>query len=234
MIPTFVTFFFLFFVTTLKNKDSYILVVRSDKDFIYKISEFSFFFVFLPNVGAIIFGFIFGMVFIFIFILLSSLSRFGFIRLPFNNQRRNDVESNAQIFKKKYLKYLKGHFYIEKAETPTDTLSMKDMQHDFSAKEIDTLYKFKSCDNDVYKVKHMTHPKLVCKTDRCDIENAKSCREDLCCICYLHFRESSYVLTLPECNHVFHYNCIMSWMTKNPSCPVCRKDLLSHFRNIYH
>jgi len=119
-IPIFVTFLLLFFVTTLKGKESYMLVIRSEKDFIYRISEFSFFFVFMPNVGTVLFASIFGIVFLFIFILLSSLSRFGLVRLQMNNQRRNNVETNAQIFKKKYLKYLKGHFYVESNERPTE------------------------------------------------------------------------------------------------------------------
>ena len=234
-IPIFVTFLLLFFVTTLKGKESYMLVIRSEKDFIYRISEFSFFFVFMPNVGTVLFASIFGIVFLFIFILLSSLSRFGLVRLQMNNQRRNNVETNAQIFKKKYLKYLKGHFYVESNERPTEVISMIDDNHNQLIDETETLYKVKSCDHEQDHTKgkylHADRPDVQSQHDA---SHHPSSRESLCCICYLKFRDSSYVLTLPVCEHVFHFNCIMSWLQKNPSCPVCRHDLLTHYRNVYH
>jgi hypothetical protein len=233
-IPLFVTFLLLFFVTTLKGRDSYMLVIRSDKDFVYRISEFCFFFVFMPNIGTLIFALIFGVVFLFIFILLSSLSRFGLVRLPMNNQRRNVVETNAQIFKKKYLKFLQGHFYAEPNDRPTEVISMIDDHHNQLIDETETLYKVKSCDHDQdhTKGKYLHASKPEVKSENGNNDGQASCRDPLCCICYLRFRESSYVLTLPVCQHVFHYNCIMSWLKKNPSCPVCRHDLLVYYRGI--
>ena len=47
-----------------------------------------------------------------------------------------------------------------------------------------------------------------------------SVEEDICAICHEDFSGDLY--TLPECSHIFHTNCIMTWfrMSKS-SCPLC-------------
>ncbi len=53
--------------------------------------------------------------------------------------------------------------------------------------------------------------------------------EDICSICYAHFNDLSFVLTLPECKHTFHFNCIMMWVKNKPNCPCCRMNLLTYY-----
>ena len=43
-----------------------------------------------------------------------------------------------------------------------------------------------------------------------------------CSIC-THKLET-YV-SLP-CGHIFHSNCILEWLEKNMSCPICRMDVM--------
>lgn len=44
---------------------------------------------------------------------------------------------------------------------------------------------------------------------------------DICVICHDNLGEQ-YVYTLPECNHKFHTNCIMTWFrAKHNTCPLC-------------
>ena len=44
--------------------------------------------------------------------------------------------------------------------------------------------------------------------------------QDICAICHEEFSGDLY--TLPECSHVFHTNCIMTWFRMNKStCPLC-------------
>lgn len=45
-----------------------------------------------------------------------------------------------------------------------------------------------------------------------------------CCICLRDgFEDDELCKVLPECDHVFHSDCIDQWLKKNQSCPVCRK-----------
>ncbi|KAJ9550939.1 hypothetical protein OSB04_014984 [Centaurea solstitialis] len=46
---------------------------------------------------------------------------------------------------------------------------------------------------------------------------------DCCSICLEGFKEGEFCRSLPECDHVFHAKCVDSWLTKVPSCPVCRR-----------
>mmetsp|Transcript_7705 Transcript_7705/g.12926 ORF Transcript_7705/g.12926 Transcript_7705/m.12926 type:complete len:170 (-) Transcript_7705:82-591(-) len=64
----------------------------------------------------------------------------------------------------------------------------------------------------------------------------KTCQKegaiDSCCICVDDFSNLEEVLCLTECNHLFHKECLDSWIetklkglrerTQNPDCPSCR------------
>ena len=44
---------------------------------------------------------------------------------------------------------------------------------------------------------------------------------DICAICHDNLG-SENIYTLPECNHKFHINCIMTWFRmKHETCPLC-------------
>ncbi|WRX34800.1 zinc finger protein [Theobroma cacao] len=43
-----------------------------------------------------------------------------------------------------------------------------------------------------------------------------------CAICLSEFEEKECVKTIPCCEHVFHVECIDTWLTSHVSCPVCR------------
>ena len=48
---------------------------------------------------------------------------------------------------------------------------------------------------------------------------------DICAICHEEMKEDLY--TLPECNHTFHTNCIMTWFRMkqtNNKCPLCNNE----------
>ena len=45
-----------------------------------------------------------------------------------------------------------------------------------------------------------------------------------CCVCITDIKMDEDTLLIP-CGHMFHYECIMSWLTQNNTCPVCRFEL---------
>jgi hypothetical protein len=57
----------------------------------------------------------------------------------------------------------------------------------------------------------------------------KPSRDDECCICMETYNpgETICVARTTECDHVFHKDCISSWLQKNHDCcPLCRIDLM--------
>ncbi|GMI57516.1 hypothetical protein ScalyP_jg5139 [Parmales sp. scaly parma] len=51
-----------------------------------------------------------------------------------------------------------------------------------------------------------------------------------CCICMMEFEsgngnEEKDKIVQTQCSHVFHKDCVQSWLGKNQLCPLCRKNL---------
>lgn len=49
-----------------------------------------------------------------------------------------------------------------------------------------------------------------------------------CAICLNSFKQGEEVAQSanPDCQHLFHTNCIVEWLTNNPGCPACRRPFL--------
>ena len=154
---------------------------------------------------------------------MNFLARLGLVRFRFNFVENNNRNNNAVVFKKKYLKKLKGNFYKEKLKEDIEMKSCL-LQDDFiKSDEIEKIEKAISCNLNL-KLK---------KTKIEDYEKKKfEDSENICSICFSQFNDLAYVLELPECKHVFHFKCVVSWLETNPSCPCCRSDLLGYFRNL--
>ncbi|XP_038610699.1 LOW QUALITY PROTEIN: E3 ubiquitin-protein ligase RNF181 [Tachyglossus aculeatus] len=45
-----------------------------------------------------------------------------------------------------------------------------------------------------------------------------------CPVCLLEFEEEQTARAMP-CQHLFHANCILPWLGKTNSCPLCRHEL---------
>ncbi|XP_021755194.1 E3 ubiquitin-protein ligase ATL4-like [Chenopodium quinoa] len=46
-----------------------------------------------------------------------------------------------------------------------------------------------------------------------------------CAVCLSKFEEKDLLRLLPICCHVFHADCIDTWLTSNQSCPLCRSPV---------
>ncbi|GMN41809.1 hypothetical protein TIFTF001_011036 [Ficus carica] len=73
---------------------------------------------------------------------------------------------------------------------------------------------------------------LKCKKERerkemlkgCRVNNFKDCAN--CAICLEEFGVGTklFVVKTP-CSHEFHEECLLAWLLKTPSCPLCRFDM---------
>lgn len=72
-------------------------------------------------------------------------------------------------------------------------------------------------------------PKLV-YADVKDHKLGKGALE--CAICLSEFEEEDCLRLLPKCDHVFHPECIDSWLASHATCPVCRADLAAEDANV--
>lgn len=54
--------------------------------------------------------------------------------------------------------------------------------------------------------------------------------EDLaeCCICLSDLSQDQDAVRLPGCSHAFHRSCLMPWLHRAKTCPMCRRVMPSH------
>ncbi|KAI8000877.1 RING-H2 finger protein ATL74 [Camellia lanceoleosa] len=45
-----------------------------------------------------------------------------------------------------------------------------------------------------------------------------------CHICLEDFLQGDNVRVLPACRHIYHIDCIQTWLTRDTQCPDCRYD----------
>lgn len=48
-----------------------------------------------------------------------------------------------------------------------------------------------------------------------------------CSVCLIDFAEGGTLCQLPRCKHVFHKQCIDTWLLTNTNCPLCRRSVLA-------
>ncbi|XP_008780234.1 RING-H2 finger protein ATL16-like [Phoenix dactylifera] len=46
-----------------------------------------------------------------------------------------------------------------------------------------------------------------------------------CAVCLNEFQDEEKIRVLPNCFHVFHIDCIDTWLQTNANCPLCRSDI---------
>lgn len=69
-------------------------------------------------------------------------------------------------------------------------------------------------------------PPIPClKKVKIEQQTPGSMNEELCCaICLQDFPDGSEAATT-RCSHLFHCHCIVKWLSKSTSCPMCRTKL---------
>uniref|UniRef100_A0A0E0M284 RING-type E3 ubiquitin transferase n=1 Tax=Oryza punctata TaxID=4537 RepID=A0A0E0M284_ORYPU len=60
-----------------------------------------------------------------------------------------------------------------------------------------------------------------------DVKAHKSVKGALeCAVCISEFDDDETLRLLPKCSHVFHQDCIDTWLASHVTCPVCRANLV--------
>ncbi|KAJ6798613.1 putative RING-H2 finger protein ATL1 [Iris pallida] len=49
-----------------------------------------------------------------------------------------------------------------------------------------------------------------------------------CAVCLNEFQVEEKIKMLPNCYHVFHIDCIDTWLQNHSNCPLCRADITTH------
>ncbi|MHA1212216.1 MAG: RING finger protein [Candidatus Heimdallarchaeota archaeon] len=49
--------------------------------------------------------------------------------------------------------------------------------------------------------------------------------KQICQLCNKRIKEGQIILHCPACSTIFHYEHFLSWLEKNPLCPVCNTDI---------
>jgi hypothetical protein len=52
-------------------------------------------------------------------------------------------------------------------------------------------------------------------------------KEEDCPICAEEFEMDCIVIKLPNCGHIFHSHCVVEWLNRKCTCPVCRFEHLT-------
>lgn len=59
---------------------------------------------------------------------------------------------------------------------------------------------------------------------KCIKDNDDICNKETCSICLENYNDDSDVCIL-KCKHMFHRDCIKSWLKVKRNCPYCKTDL---------
>ncbi|ESQ30265.1 hypothetical protein EUTSA_v10011950mg, partial [Eutrema salsugineum] len=56
-------------------------------------------------------------------------------------------------------------------------------------------------------------------------EEREGCGKRICPICLEEYEDDHEITRLKKCRHVFHRFCIDAWLTRDRSCPSCRRSV---------
>lgn len=74
----------------------------------------------------------------------------------------------------------------------------------------------------------MLYSDKVCQSFKSAEGNELDEAEDnnCCSICLSDYKESEVVKVIPDCDHMFHIDCIDQWLCLHATCPICRTSPL--------
>ncbi|XP_050263516.1 putative RING-H2 finger protein ATL71 [Quercus robur] len=70
------------------------------------------------------------------------------------------------------------------------------------------------------------YPKLIYAQAKLHKNKANS-TASCCSICLADYKDTDVLRDLPDCGHLFHLECVDSWLKLHATCPVCRNSPLA-------
>ncbi|KAL4614815.1 hypothetical protein ACB092_07G079700 [Castanea dentata] len=70
------------------------------------------------------------------------------------------------------------------------------------------------------------YPKLIYAQAKLHTNKANS-TTSCCSICLADYKDTDVLRDLPDCGHLFHLECVDSWLKLHATCPVCRNSSLA-------
>ena len=64
------------------------------------------------------------------------------------------------------------------------------------------------------------------------IQKYDSRKETECAICIEEFKGVDIIKAFYKCEHIFHKKCLLDWLKKNNTCPLCNHDLSDDIKNM--
>ena len=125
----------------------------------------------------------------------------------FEHEKIQDFKSVKDLQLNKF-NLKKNHNYQLEKQTVKDFMS----ERSFNTNDISKFWK---------------NPFINRKKSKCQSNLSKD--NDICSICFSEFKKFSSIVKMPECYHVFHYDCILLWFDRNTTCPICRLNLYDFF-----
>ena len=69
---------------------------------------------------------------------------------------------------------------------------------------------------------------MLSKLKQLNFDQQVFSNETTCAICMSDFKETDKITPLPcDEKHYFHSECIIDWLSRNNSCPFCKKEIKS-------
>lgn len=72
---------------------------------------------------------------------------------------------------------------------------------------------------------HTVSQRVVEKIKNNTVDPTVLAKDSFCSICLDDFDETKDIVYL-DCQHIYHEDCIIEWINKDPSCPLCRTNSL--------
>ena len=64
------------------------------------------------------------------------------------------------------------------------------------------------------------------------IQKYDSRKETECAICIGEFKGIDIIKAFYKCEHIFHKRCLLDWLKKHNTCPLCNHDLSDDIKNM--